>query len=174
MNPVLLILIALGLIMFFNSDAAGASTPSGGQAPQDFINTWYPVAQLITVASYIPAAFQVAQAALESGDGKGKWGASDVVQNANNYFGIKADSSWTGDTYKGYRKYATPHDSWIDHAAFLVTNNRYKQAFTSSAGDDNNFAAYVAQAGYATDPDYLKKIVPLIAEVKQLAPAAQA
>ena len=36
----------------------------------------------------------IAQAITESG-----WGKSGLAVNANNLFGMKADSSWTGETY---------------------------------------------------------------------------
>ena len=44
----------------------------------------------------IPPSIIMAQAILESG-----WGESELSTKANNYFGIKADSSWTGEVYNG-------------------------------------------------------------------------
>ena len=38
--------------------------------------------------------WMIAQAITESG-----WGKSGLAVNANNLFGMKADGSWTGETY---------------------------------------------------------------------------
>lgn len=149
--------ILAGLAYLLWPNDAGANTAPA--SPQDFINRFIDQARLTAVAGYVPVIFQLAQAALES-----NWGKSDIALNANNYFGIKADSAWQGDIYKGYRKYASPADSFTDHAIYLHQNARYKSAF-NYADDPVAFATAVAGAGYATDFNYLPKMLDLIAQV---------
>src|ERR1039458_8041620 len=98
----------------------------------DFANTYGVYAKNSEAQTNVPFLATLAQAALESAWGKHAPG--------NNFFGIKADSSWTGDTQtlntheviNGvstpttalFRKYATPEDSFIDHGNFLQQNSR--------------------------------------------------
>lgn len=140
-------------------------------APNDFFNLIAPAAKSSSVATGIYASFTMAEAALESG-----WGESGLAQTANNYFGVKADPSWTGDTVsiptKEYlneqwvtvdalwRKYPDLLSCLSDHAQFLLDNPRYKPAF--AAANVNDFTNAIAAAGYATDPQYAQKIMEII------------
>lgn len=79
----------------------------------------------------------VAQAALETG-----WGQH--VSSGNNYYGIKANSSWTGESEKlsseefengkfvsevsSFRKYSDVLDSMKDYLKFIKENPRYEKA----------------------------------------------
>lgn len=119
----------------------------------------------------VPASITVAQAALESG-----WGESGLTRAANNLFGIKADSRWRGEIVMlntrefirnqwvvvpaKWRKYASWQASIDDHAAFLKLNPRYKVCFLCTTA--SAFAQALAQAGYATDPDYASKLIALM------------
>lgn len=119
----------------------------------------------------VPASITVAQAALESG-----WGESGLARAGNNLFGIKADSRWRGETITlntrefirnqwvvvpaKWRKYASWQASIDDHAAFLKLNPRYKACFLCTTVPA--FAHALAQAGYATDPDYANKLIALM------------
>lgn len=139
--------------------------------PQTFIDLMGPAAQASAQATGVPASFTVAEAALESG-----WGSSQLAQEAMNLFGVKADQSWQGavltmntrEYLDGtwvmvpalWRKYADWQGSMDDHAAFLHQNPRYADCFVCTSGDA--FANAVAQAGYATDPDYAAKITSII------------
>ncbi len=118
-----------------------------------------------------PASITIAQAALESG-----WGESGLARAANNLFGIKADSRWRGETITlntrefirnqwvvvpaKWRKYTSWQASIDDHAAFLKLNPRYKACFLCTTA--SAFAHALAQAGYATDPDYASKLIALM------------
>jgi flagellar rod assembly protein/muramidase FlgJ len=139
--------------------------------PHDFIAAISSAAQESAQQTSIPASFVVADAALESG-----WGASQLTQQAMNLFGVKSDPSWTGPTYaiatreflNGqwvmvnalFRKYSDWIGSIQDHAEFLINNPRYAAAFSTK--DSASFAKAVADAGYATDPQYAQKIVSII------------
>ena len=138
---------------------------------QAFIALIGPAAQASARKTGVPASFTVAQAALESG-----WGESLLVRQGKNLFGVKADPAWGGEvltfntreflrgvwvTVPAYwRKYADWQACIDDHAAFLRENRRYAPCFTCTTGAA--FARAVAQAGYATDPEYGDKIVSII------------
>ena len=72
--------------------------------------------------SGVPASITLAQGILESGDGN-----SALARYANNHFGIKCHSSWTGETFiqdddakdECFRKYKTALESFSDHSDFL-------------------------------------------------------
>jgi flagellar protein FlgJ len=116
----------------------------------------------------IPASITLAQAALES-----SWGARAI---GNNLFGIKADKSWTGPTVSfkttehlsgqdvklvdRFRAYPSWLDSMVDHALFLLKNPRYAGCFRETTG--TGWAQALQAAGYATDPDYAKKLQSII------------
>jgi flagellar protein FlgJ len=71
-----------------------------------------------------------------------------------------------------FRKYNTPEESFTDHARFFLRNRRYAAALKVKE-DPYAFAREVAKAGYATDPDYEKKIVALIAQIARIAREVQ-
>ncbi|MGZ5029025.1 MAG: glycoside hydrolase family 73 protein [Methylobacter sp.] len=142
-----------------------------GAKNSEFIAAIIPGAKASHAAYGVPASVTMAQAILESG-----WGKSLLATCAHNLFGIKADSSWKGESvllptteyFKGvktiinapFRKYETVADSIADHALFLKNNKRYAPAFKCTSGCD--FAKAIAKAGYATDPNYAELLGALI------------
>lgn len=136
--------------------------------PREFVSTFKPAALANEAASGVPWQVTLAQAALESG-----WGR---YAPGFNFFGIKADRSWTGQSQRlwtrevingfdvrvqaDFRAYDTPQESFADHAAFLKRWSRYAKAFETA--DPRVFARRVAAAGYATDPKYGDTLVGLI------------
>ena len=141
--------------------------------PSEFIMRLTTAAISSAKATGVPASITIAQAALESA-----WGESGLTKVGNNLFGIKADSLWRGQTLtmntkefiKGqwvvvpalWRKYPSWQASIDDHAAFLKRNPRYKASFACSSAPA--FAKALAQAGYATDPEYANKLIALMAK----------
>ena len=113
----------------------------------------------------IPASITMAQAILESGAGKG-----ELVQKANNHFGIKCHTGWTGevayhdDDARGecFRKYPDPRMSFEDHSKFLTTRSRYAALFKLKKDDYKGWARGLREAGYATDKRYPEKLIGLI------------
>lgn len=118
----------------------------------------------------------IAQAILES-----SWGESDLAQIYNNLFGIKADSSWKGEsvlleTFEFYdtkiedkfRVYSNKNQSIKDHAKFLVDNQRYKKYGVFEAKTYIEQAYALQNAGYSTAEDnsgqkrYAKDLIELI------------
>lgn len=140
-------------------------------APNSFIAIIAPDARASMAVTKIPSSFCIAEASLESG-----WGESMLTKQARNFFGVKADASWKGDILTmntreflnnewvvvpaKWRKYATYLECLADHAAFLMTNPRYKPAFMCADGE--SFCQAVGKAGYATDPNYSGKLISII------------
>jgi flagellar protein FlgJ len=136
--------------------------------PSAFIGMLAQAAQDCQRKTGIPASITLAQAALES-----SWGERAI---GNNLFGIKADSSWTGPTVSfattehlggkdvglvdKFRRYASWLESMVDHAQFLLHNDRYKPCFKETTGA--GWATALQAAHYATDPDYAKKLQSII------------
>lgn len=113
----------------------------------------------------IPASITLAQGILESGAGRG-----ELTKKANNHFGIKCHTTWTGervyhdDDEKGecFRKYKDPKYSFRDHSLFLTQRSRYQDLFTLDKRDYKGWARGLKKAGYATDPRYPNKLIDII------------
>jgi len=113
----------------------------------------------------IPASIILAQGILESGAGRG-----DLAKAANNHFGIKCHTGWTGETVhhdddaeqECFRKYKDPSESYKDHALFLTSRSRYATLFELEKDDYEAWARGLRKAGYATDPKYPEKLIGYI------------
>ncbi|MBI5856241.1 MAG: glucosaminidase domain-containing protein [Sphingobacteriales bacterium] len=113
----------------------------------------------------VPAAITLAQGIHESGAGKGK-----LALNANNHFGIKCKSNWTGESVKHdddakkecFRKYPSAEDSYKDHSDFLKNSQRYVSLFALDPSDYSGWAYGLKKAGYATNPKYPQVLIKLI------------
>lgn len=135
-----------------------------------FFRLYGPFAFEESVKSGIPASVTLAQAALESG-----WGRSKLASKHYNFFGIKKHD-WTGKivtlTTKevvggqsiivsaDFRSYVSPLEGFADHSQFLLENKRYRNALSKTNPFD--FANELQRAGYATDPEYAKKLKSMI------------
>lgn len=112
----------------------------------------------------IPASITLAQGILESGAG-----TSDLARIANNHFGIKCHSDWTGKKYYKdddkkddcFRSYASAAQSYDDHSKFLQ-QNRYKSLFSLNPTDYKAWAKGLKACGYATNPQYAERLIKLI------------
>ena len=116
--------------------------------------------------SGVPASITLAQGILESGDGN-----SALARYANNHFGIKCHSSWTGETFiqdddskdECFRKYKTALESFADHSDFLK-RKRYAALFELKITDYKGWAKGLKAAGYATNPKYPQLLIRIIEE----------
>ena len=112
----------------------------------------------------IPASITLAQALLESGAGK-----SYLATHANNHFGIKVSTGWSGpyvtrdDDQKNerFRKYKSVADSYEDHSQFLL-KDRYKKLFDLNPLDYKAWARGLKACGYATSPTYANRLITII------------
>ncbi|HYL71251.1 MAG TPA: glucosaminidase domain-containing protein, partial [Candidatus Dormibacteraeota bacterium] len=104
----------------------------------------------------------VAQAALESNWGqsvpRGASGAS--VTTATQEF----ERGAAQETRAAFRAYASRGESFQDYVALLQTNPRFSGALGSGPGVAS-FAAALQRGGYATDPDYARKITAVAGQV---------
>lgn len=116
----------------------------------------------------IPASVILAQGILESSNGQ-----SQLAQNENNHFGIKATASWlnSGGKYALYTddrpnekfcKYDTVSDSYEHHSQFLKNNKRYSQCFSLSPDDYKGWTKGIERAGYATGGGYASSLQSII------------
>ena len=64
-----------------------------------------------------------------------------------------------------FRKYDTPEECFTDHAQFFFKNKRYAKALLVRS-DPYKFAEEVAQAGYATAPNYASKLKGVIKTIE--------
>jgi len=130
-----------------------------------YVDNFKEIAQNNMRSLGIPASITLAQGILESGVGKGK-----LAQTANNHFGIKCHTGWTGETIhhdddaaqECFRKYKHPSESYRDHSLFLTTRTRYSKLFKLDKGDYKSWAKGLKEAGYATDVKYPDKLIGLI------------
>lgn len=112
----------------------------------------------------IPASITLGQGLFESGAG-----SSDLAKYANNHFGIKCTSDWTGKSYYKdddnvndcFRVYDNPEDSFRDHSNFLKRKN-YAKLFELDKDDYKGWAYGLKRAGYATNPNYPQLLINII------------
>lgn len=135
---------------------------------QQFLDMAGSKAKIVNNKWGTPASVLLAQSALESG-----WGRN-VKDNA--YFGIKGKSpSGESTTFKTtevingkeikindtFRAYVDYEESADDYGRFLNENPRYSKAFNFT-NNPKIFAKEIANAGYATDPNYEKKLIQIM------------
>ncbi|VAW73579.1 Flagellar protein FlgJ [peptidoglycan hydrolase] [hydrothermal vent metagenome] len=142
------------------------------ESPQEFVRDLWPHAQRAAEKLGAKPELLVAQAALETGWGQRMIRGTDGT-NSFNLFGIKAGTDWQGarattETIEfrdglmrkeraQFRAYASPEESFSDYVDFLNRNPRYSEALRQT-DDAPAFTRALADAGYATDPDYAGKI----------------
>ncbi len=151
-------------------DTAKASKTRFG-SPEEFIATMMPMAEKAARRLGVEPRYLVAQAALETG-----WGKSMIRQkdgsNSHNLFGIKA-TNWSGESamartteylngravkqVEGFRAYASFEQSFDDFVSLLQNSDRYQSA-VNAGGDSERFVRELQKAGYATDPQYARKV----------------
>lgn len=131
-------------------------------------------AERVSKESGIPAPFMLGQAGHETG-----WGKSEIRNKdgstSYNLFGIKATKGWTGKVAEitttefingkaqkvtaKFRAYDSYEDSFRDYARLITESPRYEKAQASAkTGSAVAYAAELQKAGYATDPEYARKL----------------
>jgi flagellar protein FlgJ len=171
------------------TETAPAGAASGSKSPgpiasskADFIRQMLPHAQEAARELGVDPNALLAQAALETG-----WGKSVPCNAAGdcsyNLFGIKAGSAWSGATVNvptlefedgvavrkvdRFRSYDSPADSFKDYARLIRNNPRYEDALNAGS-DVAGFASALQSGGYATDPNYARKIVAVANELQRV------
>lgn len=80
----------------------------------------------------------------------------------------RSDGKYLWKIRDKFRAYDSAKDGFIDHANFFIVNSRYHQAILDEANAEQ-FAMDIAQAGYATAPNYGESIIHVIKEYNLLA-----
>ena len=174
------------------ADTKARPLPTGRTPTRhEFLDAILPAAEKAAAQLGVSARNLIAQAALETG-----WGRF-LPRNADgsvsfNFFGIKATGGWRGasaaatttEVLQGraqrmverFRAYANLEDSVADHARLIGRSKRY--AAVRGTGDDAlAFGTALQRGGYATAPDYARKIAAVadsvgrLLEVRRLAAA---
>lgn len=133
----------------------------------DYIKTYSDIAVTEMKRGGVPASITLAQGILES-----NYGNSPLAVKANNHFGIKCHTGWTGKGYymdddaknECFRVYNDPEESYIDHTEFLRTRQRYAFLFELPITDYKSWAKGLQRAGYATNPQYGNLLIRIISE----------
>lgn len=148
---------------------------------RDFLAQLALPAKLASEASGIPHHLILAQAALESG-----WGQRQIRTEQGtpsfNLFGVKASGDWRGKVTEitttefengeskkvkaRFRVYDSYLEALSDYVNVLTRNPRYS-AVTNAASAEQGAHA-LQKAGYATDPQYAKKLTSMIQQLKSM------
>ena len=161
--------------------------------PSDYIKKYFPFAKKVEAETGIPALAMIAQSAGESGwnetPGNMMFGVKakrDTPSNRRQLVVTREVMSYPDDTSfpeiisvtkrsdgkytyivkDWFMKYNTPEESFTDHAEFFLRNPRYAKAL-EKRGHPYLFADGVAQAGYATDPNYAATLKDVIKTVER-------
>ena len=163
--------------------------------PQDFITKFYPFAVEVEKETKIPAIAIMAQAAHETGWGKaaignnlfgikfrkGDPGYKEILtteyssrpdmfkgQNVKSVVYDKKTNKYKYKVLQYFADYPSPKSAFMAHAELLL-NDRYKHALRWKHSPKRYMIA-VWRAGYATDPNYGRKICEVIDSVVKRLP----
>lgn len=154
---------------------ASGTVPSPSNDQRSFVEKLWPQAQEAARQLGVPPHFLVAQAALETGWGKGEIRAANG-QPSYNLFNIKATKDWTGPTVdtvtteyvngvaqtsvERFRAYGSYAESFQDFVRLMQSSPRYAKVAGNT--DASSFARALQSGGYATDPAYADKLTRVI------------
>ncbi|XTZ36913.1 flagellar assembly peptidoglycan hydrolase FlgJ [Salmonella enterica] len=158
----------------------GSDEPLSGDS-KDFLAQLSLPARLASQQSGVPHHLILAQAALESG-----WGQRQIPRENGepsfNIFGVKASPNWKGPTteittteYENgeavkvkakFRVYSSYLEALSDYVGMLTRNKRYAAVTTAATAEQG--AQALQSAGYATDPNYARKLTTMIQQLKSM------
>lgn len=145
------------------------NSPTTEELAWSYIEQYKDLAIVEMYRTGIPASITLAQGLHESNYGK-----SRLATEANNHFGIKCKSYWTGQTFyhkdddydkKGrlldscFRSYNSSVESYVDHSNFLANTKHYQELFWYHKTDYKSWAHGLKKCGYATDKQYAHKLI---------------
>ncbi|NUM30876.1 MAG: LysM peptidoglycan-binding domain-containing protein [Bacteroidetes bacterium] len=158
MKRILYIFLSIIFVVKINAQPVKIST-------EQYIITYKDLAIKEMYRTGVPASITLAQAILESQNGN-----SRLATEANNHFGIKCKTGWTGKTITAdddavgecFRAYESVFESYKDHSNFLKENWRYNECFKLERTNYKDWAEGLRKAGYATNPKYNVLITGII------------
>ena len=152
------------------------------EKPKDFVTALTAHAKRVENKINVPFEVVIAQSALETGWGQ-KIIKTDSGASSNNLFNIKASKNWAGEQAhketlefengamvkkrEPFKVYDSIEQSVNDYLNLLTQNERYKGAL-DKAENVEQFLHNLQGAGYATDPNYAKKIMATLRTVTGL------
>lgn len=159
-------------------DGSDADMPGDSK---DFLAQLSLPARLASQQSGIPHHLILAQAALESG-----WGQRQIRRENGdpsfNLFGVKASGNWKGPVTEitttefengeakkvkaKFRVYSSYLEALSDYVGLLTRNPRYAAVTNASTAEQG--AQALQNAGYATDPNYARKLTNMIQQLKSM------
>lgn len=150
--------------------------PYEPSSPVAFVRRMWPHAQEAARQLGVTPEVLIAQAAHETAWGKSVPRFADG-RTSYNLFGIKAHRGWQGEHVvnstlefvkgvpvrqrDGFRAYQSYSESFSDYVNFIQVNPRYQDALTQ-VKDGAAYLRALQRAGYATDPNYARKIQGLM------------
>lgn len=162
-----------------NPAAAIVQRIAFADSPQDYVRKVMPYAKEAAAKLGVDPCILVAQSALETGWGKYVL-TNEHGESSHNVFNIKATASWqdkkvahqtlefnNGVVYREaaeFRAYDSIQSSFEDYALFIGENGRYKNAL-EKANNNHDYVNELQRAGYATDPEYARKILAVADQV---------
>lgn len=142
---------------------------------EDFVNSMWSKAKQAATSMGLDPKMLIAQAALETGWGQSIAKDSDG-SSSNNLFNIKSGSNSEFSSVKvktteyiadtpikvnaSFRKYDSVDDSFNDYVSLIKNNDRYQNALVN-AGSPERYVDELSKAGYATDPNYGRKVLSI-------------
>lgn len=139
----------------------GVATAGLSDTRAAFVDKYHDIAANLGAEYGIPWEAVMAQGILESASG-----TSNFAVNRNNFFGIGAVDSNPGAA----RSYSSAGDGWKGYFEFIRNNPRYEKAGAFNySGDPYGYIAAIKSAGYATDPNYVAKLSPIIKAIQNRA-----
>ncbi len=157
----------MALLVLVCPPGTAAQPDKSGMTKEGYIARYRDDAVTDMLKTGVPASITLAQGILES-----EFGNSMLAREANNHFGIKCHSEWTGDRIfkdddhrnECFRKYASVAESFEDHSRFLRSRDRYAFLFDLEITDYKGWAHGLKRAGYATNPHYADRLIRIIEE----------
>lgn len=161
---------------------AGTPLPEEGSGPRDFVERFLPLAQVAAQRLGVAPEAVIAHAALETGWGRHAPARADGGPSFN-LFGVKATGGWRGaevaartvefedgerrQPIERFRAYGSAEAAIDDYVRVVGGNPRYAAARGKGA-DTSGFAQALQAGGYATDPDYARKLEAVAVMVRQI------
>lgn len=161
MKKIILLFTLLSVVLL----SAVAQNSSVKERTEAYINNYKDLAIQEMLRTGVPASIKLAQGILES-----QFGESILAKNANNHFGIKCKTEWTGDKIyqdddargECFRVYKSAEESYRDHSDFLKTRPHYSFLFKLEPTDITGWAYGLKRAGYATNKTYPERLLRVI------------
>lgn len=145
-----------------STDGSGSSSSLSEQQVA-FVRKYHAMAEKLSIQYGIPWETVIAQGILESTSG-----TTDFATKKNNFFGIGAYDSCPWECAFSY---ATEEEGWEGYYKNIVKTETYRKHGVFQGDTITNpysYAVAIKNAGYATDPNYVKSLSSIISGIETL------